>query len=306
MSSASHTAFPGADDTRQQPAKKPAPRFLGFDVTLDWLLRPLFGFGLAGIAVVATWYGGLWFALLIAIGSSAAVREWHRMLAGEGYGALMIVSVVGIVSATASAALIAHSPNPALEGVPWFALAAAAMVDSVLASTRRAKTLWHASALLYIGVPALSLVMIREIAPHGAWALFALFFAVWGSDTGALFSGSLIKGPKLWPALSPNKTWAGFFGGTAAGAVMATVVFAVVHANPWVGAALGTVAALVGHAGDLFESWVKRSVGRKNSGSLIPGHGGVLDRVDSMLFVAPVAAVVLLGLHFDPFVIGAP
>ena len=289
---------------RPDPATKSPRKVFGFDLTLDWLTRPLFGFGLAAIAIAATWYGGFWFALFIAVGASAAAREWHRMLAGPDYFWLTIVSVLGIVGATAFAVVALHTA--VFADVPWLILTSTALVDVFLSPRRRNAMLWHAGAMLYVGVPALSLVAIREMAPHGMWVLFALFFAVWLTDTGALITGNLLKGPKLWPALSPNKTWSGSIGGAVAGTLAATILFLFLRANPWHGALLGFCASVVGQLGDLFESFMKRKVGRKNSGSLIPGHGGVLDRIDSMLFVAPVAALAFLALHLDPFAWGTP
>ena len=303
MSGLSNTA--NAHD-RRGPAGKSPRKVFGFDLTLDWLTRPLFGFGLAAVAIAATWYGGFWFALFIAVGASAAAREWHRMLAGSNYFWLTFVSTVGIVAATGFAAYSVHAANQNLPGVPWLILAAAALLNLVLSPMRGNAMLWHAGAMLYVGVPALSLVTIREIAPNGVWELFALFVAVWLTDTGALITGNLLKGPKLWPALSPNKTWSGSFGGAIAGTLAAATLFLFLHASPWHGALLGLCASIVGQLGDLFESFVKRRVGRKNSGNLIPGHGGVLDRIDSMLFVAPVAALAFLALHIDPFAWAAP
>ncbi|MGN6515665.1 MAG: phosphatidate cytidylyltransferase [Rhizomicrobium sp.] len=292
-------------DDRQRPSARRPRRFLGFDVTLDWLLRPLFGFGLAAIAVAATWYGGFWFALFISAGASAAAREWHRMLAGENYFWLALVSVSAMIAAAGSEVAVSGLANPGLHAVPWLILAGGALINLALSPVRRGAMFWHAASMLYIGVPALCLVMIRQTAANGVAELFAIFFAVWLTDTGALLTGNLLKGPKLWPALSPNKTWAGFIGGTVFGMIAAAIVFIIARANPWHGVLLGLCAALIGHAGDLFESFVKRRVGRKNSGSLIPGHGGVLDRIDSMLFVAPVAALVFLALHIDPFTAAA-
>jgi phosphatidate cytidylyltransferase len=292
MSDTARDAAPARRKTRRQ--------FLGFDVTLDWVLRPLFGIVLAGIAVTAAYLGGYYFAVFVGAGCFAAAREWHRMVAGEKYGLLSIVSGVAIVTACLAEVVFAHSVK--FEGVPWLILAFGALVNSILASTRRVETLWHAGALFYIGVPALSLVAIRQVPSNGLWLMLPIFVAVWATDTGALFAGNLLKGPKLWPALSPNKTWAGFLGGTMFGALGAMAVFFFLHANLLYGAALGAAAAVVGHAGDLFESWVKRRVGRKDSGSLIPGHGGVLDRIDSILFVAPVAAFVFLALHVNPLI----
>ena len=283
---------------------KATRKFLGFDVTLDWLTRPLFGFGLAAIAVAATWYGGFWFALFIAAGASAAAREWHRMLPGTSYFWLTIVSIAGIVGAVASEVLVAA--NPVMAAIPWLILAAAALVNLLVSPKRRSAMLWHAASMLYIGIPALGLVAIREAAPNGVWALFALFIAVWLTDTGALITGNLLKGPKLWPALSPNKTWSGAIGGAIAGTLATALLFLFLRSSLWHGALLGLCASVIGQLGDLFESFLKRRVGRKNSGSLIPGHGGVLDRIDSMLFVAPVATLAFLVLQVDPLAWSVP
>lgn len=299
MSGFSNTA--GSQD-RPTSVEKPPRKFLGFEVTLDWLTRPLFGFGLAAIAIAAAWYGGFWFALFISVGASAAAREWHRMLPGTSYFWLTIVSVAGIVGSTGYE--VSTVANARLLVVPWLILGAAGLINMAISPKRRAAMLWHAASMLYIGVPALSLVAIREMAPSGVWVLLALFVAVWMTDTGALISGNLLKGPKLWPALSPNKTWSGSIGGAVAGTLAAAILFLILRSNPWHGALLGFCASVIGQLGDLFESFLKRRVGRKNSGSLIPGHGGVLDRIDSMLFVSPVAALAFLALHVDPFAMG--
>jgi phosphatidate cytidylyltransferase len=99
---------------------------------------------------------------------------------------------------------------------------------------------------------------------------------------------------------SPNKTWAGFLGGVLLPAAGLAIYVTLLHGTGWKAAILGVVLALAAHLGDLFESWIKRRVGRKNSGSLIPGHGGVLDRIDSTLFVAPIAALLVFGFGLDP------
>jgi phosphatidate cytidylyltransferase len=196
--------------------------------------------------------------------------------------------------------------NPQFAFVPWAILGAIAMLNLLLSAKRGLAAFWHGASMIYVGIPVISLVAIRETSAHGMWELFALFIAVWLTDTGALISGSLLKGPKLWPSVSPNKTWAGAIGGGIAGTVATAILFLFLRANPWVGALLGFFVSIVGQFGDLFESFLKRKVGRKNSGSLIPGHGGVLDRIDSMLFVAPVAAFVFLIAQMDPFMLGVP
>jgi phosphatidate cytidylyltransferase len=283
------------------PAKSPRG-FLSLVLTLDWLTRPLFGFALAAVAIAATWYGGFWFALFVAAGGAAAAREWHRMFAGANYFWVGLASVTGIAASSGMEVLVSASPQFAL--VPWAILGAIAVLNLLLSAKRGAAMLWHGASMIYVGVPVVSLVAIRETSAHGVWELFALFIAVWLTDTGALVSGSLFKGPKLWPAVSPNKTWAGAIGGALAGTIATAAFFLFLRANPWHGALLGLLASIVGQFGDLFESFLKRKVGRKNSGSLIPGHGGVLDRIDSMLFVAPVAAFVFLLVQMDPFALG--
>lgn len=301
MSGLSHTA----NNRRPDAAGKSPRTFLGFNVTLDWFTRPLFGFGLAALAIAATYYGSYWFALFITAGAIAAAREWHRMLPGSQYGWLSLASALAIVGAAGSAVFLTHAVDVFRAWIPWSILAAGALINLVLSPLQRNAMLWHAASMLYVGVPALCLVIIRQVPANGIWELFALFFAVWATDTGALFTGNLVKGPKLWPALSPNKTWSGAIGGAVAGTVATAVLFVVLDSNPWHGALVGLCASVVGQLGDLFESFLKRKVGRKDSGSLIPGHGGVLDRIDSMLFVGPVAALVFLALHVDPFALGA-
>jgi phosphatidate cytidylyltransferase len=294
-----------ANDHRSEAAMKSPRKFLGFNVTLDWFTRPLFGFGLAALAIAATYYGSYWFALFITAGAVAAAREWHRMLPGSQYGWLSVTSALGIAGSTGAAVFLMHPVEPQWIWIPWFVLVAGALVNLVLSPPRRGAMLWHAASMLYVGVPALCLVVIRQVPANGLWELLALFFAVWATDTGALFTGNLVKGPKLWPALSPNKTWSGAIGGAVAGTLATAMLFFVLASNPWLGALVGLCASVIGQFGDLFESFLKRKVGRKDSGSLIPGHGGVLDRIDSMLFVAPVAALVFLALHIDPFALGA-
>jgi phosphatidate cytidylyltransferase len=159
---------------------------------------------------------------------------------------------------------------------------------------------WHAFGAVYIGLPALALVLLRD-APRGAAIVGALFVAVWTTDTGALLFGRLIGGPKLAPILSPNKTWAGFLGGTVAAAIAEAIYSGVIGGSALRGITLGILLALASVCGDLFESWVKRQFRAKNTGSLIPGHGGMLDRIDSVLFAAPACAGLLVFSGLNPF-----
>jgi phosphatidate cytidylyltransferase len=179
-------------------------------------------------------------------------------------------------------------------------LAFGAVATAVTAFARGASPFLNGAGAIYIGVPALSVVALRTHSPQGALVVVALFIVIWAADTGALVTGRVFGGPKLIPTLSPNKTWAGFLGGVLLPAAGLAIYVTLLHGTGWKAAILGVVLALAAHLGDLFESWIKRRVGRKNSGSLIPGHGGVLDRIDSTLFVAPIAALLVFGFGLDP------
>ena len=270
----------------------------------QWVLRPLFAVLMAVVALGAMIGGGAWFAGFIAAVTIAGVREWHRMVTGGAYFFYAAISTLAIAAVLGLPFMVASAPP----GVPLLVLVVAALVNLAVAAVRRARPLWQAAGPLYLGIPGLALLRLRDVPQHGLWLVLILFVAVWAADTGALFSGKLIGGPKLAPVLSPNKTWAGFAGGTALAAAAASVALVLLGGSPLRGAATGVVLALVGHGGDLFESWVKRRVGRKDSGHLIPGHGGVLDRIDSILFAVPVCAALVylfgaqsvLGLGAQP------
>jgi phosphatidate cytidylyltransferase len=256
-------------------------------------LRIVLGFVLAGIAIASVFGGPAWFALFVGTGASAAVREWHRMRATANYGLDAIFNVLGLVGGLVALVLVPHTIWP------WAILLAGACASAISGAIRKGFPGWNFAGGLYIGGPSMLLVAMRALEPRGAWIVLGIFLVVWAADTGALVCGKLIGGPKFIPALSPNKTWAGFIGGVVVPAGVIAAYIAILHGNPLSAALFGGCMAVIGHAGDLFESSLKRRVGRKNTGNLLPGHGGVLDRIDSILFVAPVAAVLFFGLHID-------
>ena len=151
-----------------------------------------------------------------------------------------------------------------------------------------------------MGAAALAMMALRVLAPHGSMLVLGMLLAVWATDTGALVFGNLIGGPKLWPALSPNKTWAGFFGGLVTAAIIAAVYASALGMPVIRGAIFGAGISVVASAGDMFESWAKRMFRIKDSGGLIPGHGGVLDRIDSTLLAAIALATLVLVIGIDP------
>ena len=149
-------------------------------------------------------------------------------------------------------------------------------------------------------VLGLGLLLLRDAPEHGLAAVVVVFAIVWGTDSGAFFVGRAIGGPKLWPAISPKKTWAGAVGGLVAGIVIGLVVAGLARVSVAPGLALvSAFLSLASQAGDLSESAIKRHFGAKDSGIIVPGHGGMMDRVDGLVFA--VAAAVIIGLlHGGP------
>jgi len=154
--------------------------------------------------------------------------------------------------------------------------------------------------VFYVAVPAASLVWLRQlhVANHpaaGAEVVLYVLFVVWATDIGAYFAGRRIGGKKLAPRISPNKTWAGLIGGMVSASIVGGICAVFTPYPPsWVaGMDLGILLAVISQVGDLFESWLKRRIGAKDSSTLIPGHGGLLDRVDGLVFALPVFALFL-------------
>jgi len=157
--------------------------------------------------------------------------------------------------------------------------------------------LWRFAGLAYVAVPCASLIWLRDVrfennANAGARLVLFLMLVIWATDIGAYFAGRKIGGPKLAPRLSPSKTWAGLGGGILSAAIVGGISCSFTPYPPSLIACMdmGAVLAIVAQGGDLFESWLKRRIGAKNSGDLIPGHGGLLDRVDGLIFTTPLFA----------------
>ena len=256
--------------------------------------RAVSGIILILAAVLAVLAGGVVFGVFVIIGAVAGLREWHRLVNNGKLAPQMFITAISLVAAVA-VVLLSHQLRFAVT-----AIAAGALCALIWSSFRDRAPLWHAAGAIYLGVPAIALIMLRG-GPSGPWLLLGILLAVWSADTGALLGGRSIGGPKLVPRLSPNKTWAGFICGTLAGGIVEAVFVALWGGSAMAGFGFGVLIALFGHAGDLFESWVKRRFQAKDSGGLIPGHGGVLDRIDSLLFVAPVCAFLVFVTGLNPF-----
>jgi len=176
-------------------------------------------------------------------------------------------------------------------------LAALQMIREWDSITLNENIVWRLFGLAYVAIPCAALVWLRSV-PEGAAVVLSLLLAVWATDIGAYFAGRMLGGPKLAPAISPNKTWAGLGGGMLAAAIVMAICVSFSPYPTGVGSAVvvGFFVAILGQAGDLFESWIKRRAGVKDSGNLIPGHGGLLDRIDGLILTTPVfAGLVWLG-----------
>ncbi len=243
----------------------------------------------AGIPVLLalTWLGGLAFVVAAAAVFGLAAAEICRAAGIRASDPLGWLSALG---AGGCAAAAAHS-GEAQAG----ALTATAMVTLALAvaraETEQGFPRWSTAiaAAAYPGLLGGYLVLLRRLPDGNGWVLLALF-TTFAADTGAFFTGRTLRGPKLAPHVSPGKTVSGAAGGLLSGAVAAALLGALLdlEGGPVVHALLGTGAAVVSIAGDLGESLIKRSLGVKDMGHVFPGHGGLMDRLDSILFVAPV------------------
>lgn len=159
------------------------------------------------------------------------------------------------------------------------------------------RPLWLAFGVLYIALSCWALWRLRLDPEWGRVTLFWLLAVVWGADTGGYVFGMTLRGPKLAPTISPNKTWSGFAGGTLFSAVAGWGVLAFAKdGDAGVNVLLFSAAiGVVSQVGDLFESWVKRRFGVKDSGSIIPGHGGLFDRIDGLVAAAIASVVINIG-----------
>ncbi|MBI5164122.1 MAG: phosphatidate cytidylyltransferase [Magnetospirillum sp.] len=246
--------------------------------------RVLSALVLAPPALLAAWWGDVAFAVLAAVAAAIMCWEWSTIVAKE----FSIVQRLGAV-------LLAAAPLTLLVA-PAVAVALVLVAAAVAGLAGGVHRTWLAGGVLYAGVPALALVWLRGDYAVGRETVFWLLLLVWATDIGAYASGRLIGGPKLLRAVSPNKTWAGLIGGMiCAAAVGWGMALVLGSANPpMVGLGSGAL-AVVAQAGDLFESWIKRRFGVKDSSAIIPGHGGVLDRVDGLLAAAVAVAVATLA-----------
>ena len=260
----------------------------------DLTTRFVAGVVMIAVALIAIFVGGWLFRLLVAAGAAVMLIEWgdmHRVRRPISYIAAAGLTLMLLISSG-----ILFAPGEQVEAIGgesfdpvWSGFAVAAVLALVVgALARRPAMAW---GFLYIAVPAFALIVLE-------WAWFGLVLwamvVTWSTDIFAYAAGRAIGGPKLAPRISPNKTWAGLAGGVIGAAVLGGLV------AWWLGLgqpflALGGLMGLLAQGGDLYESGVKRRLGVKDSGTLLPGHGGVLDRLDGLMPVAVLTLAILMA-----------
>ncbi len=251
------------------------------------VLRTLSAAVLVPVTLGAVWAGGIWFALLILIVGLVAAWEWTRLVhAGGRQLVFLCLYAAAVLASMAAVQFGAYRYAVPIVIVCWLS----AMVLCLRGNS--GNKFLAAVGVPYICLPVISLISLRLHETYGLWSLVWLLIVIWATDTGAFFAGRALGGPKLATRFSPKKTWSGAIAGLLAAAA-AAIVLATMLELP--GAlALGFFSVLIsasGQVGDLFESAVKRRAGVKDSSALIPGHGGVLDRIDSLVVAAPLAWV---------------
>ncbi|HUO22983.1 MAG TPA: phosphatidate cytidylyltransferase [Caulobacteraceae bacterium] len=252
---------------------------------------------LAPAMLYCAFVGGWLLMAVVAASVILVALEWARMSAPAA-PRRVAAAVTTAVLAAALTDQVGHYR------IAWLVLVLGSGVCALASRAAAARPADAAFGVLYIGAPSLALIWLRAWGGGGQMWTFLVLASAWSADIVAFLAGNVFKGPKLWPQFSPNKTWSGFFGGLIAATLAAAAVArvgAIWRPNELsVGEALlvGAFAGLATMAGDLWESMLKRRFGVKDSGGLIPGHGGLLDRIDGLMFalLAVAAARVLVNL----------
>ncbi len=274
------------------PAEDPAPRPSPARVSSDLRHRTLSALVLVPLVLGLTVFGGWPFAALWVLAGLAILYEWSAM---ARLGKRTLWLTLGAVAVVVGAGMLVFgSRSSALGTVLGCAAVAALLVPR--------QSVWSLSGVLVAAAAALPIIALRGEGPLGLLAVLFIYAVVWATDIFAYFVGRALGGPKLWPRVSPNKTWSGAIGGAVAGVVAGVVVVAVGGvADLWPAGVIALALSAVSQAGDLAESAVKRRCGVKDASRLIPGHGGILDRLDGFA-AAALAALLLAELHggMDP------
>ena len=246
---------------------------------------------LAPAVLLCIWWGGLPYALMMLCASLGLAWEWVALCGADPPGSPGLMVLISI-AAGACCAVLGQAP------IGLLMLAVGTILTAVAARLADPPAHWRALAagVPYIGVAVIALIWLREDIGTGLANILFLLALVWASDIGAYLIGRVLGGPKLAPTVSPGKTWSGALGGLFAAVAVAVFVTSIQResASFWRVAGIAAMLGVVSQSGDLLESLIKRHFGVKDSSQLIPGHGGLLDRLDALLIAAPFAALLAL------------
>jgi phosphatidate cytidylyltransferase len=245
------------------------------------------------LALAATLFSPCSFLVLVMVGGWIVAWEWGRLTRGNGFDGTAFVATVSVAAIVVFVAL----------GRPDYALLILAAAAAAIGATTYASggAAWSVGGLIYAALPAAALVWLRSDPSLGLIAILYLFAVAWTTDTASYAAGRLIGGPRLAPRISPNKTWSGFVVGALVPALVGVAFAVALKSSSAAWLTLVSVAlALACQLGDLMESWVKRRFGAKDMSQLIPGHGGLLDRIDGLLVAAVLAGVIALRNPAEP------
>ena len=251
---------------------------------------------LVPLALGTAYLGGWVFAVFWGVAAIVVMWEWTLLVSGDDRRSVLMTGIVAVTLAVALAASSAGADDSLREmrlvAAP-VVLAMGMLAAAIIAPRNQA--FWVAAGIPYAGAMGLAPIVLRADDEFGFTALVLLFAVVWATDIGAYFFGRSLGGPKLAPQLSPKKTWSGAIAGLACAAIAAVLVVQVARVGSVIAAIIvAIVLSVLAQAGDLFESALKRRFGVKDSSFLIPGHGGLMDRLDG--FVAAAVLACLVGL----------
>lgn len=232
------------------------------------------GLALAAIGALVLWIGGALAVIALALMLATILWELDRMIGGSGGSRLGLAVAIGF-------GVLALVATPLWGFLP--ALVAIVVGAFICVALSGPGTNWMAAGLAYCATPACFLLLMRQSEPYGVYLVLWLVAVVVATDVGAYFVGRIVGGPKLWLRVSPGKTWSGALGGLSAAMLVSLLLGPLAGIGALAALALGIGVAVAAQLGDLLESSVKRRFGVKDLSGLIPGHGGVMDRVDGLL-----------------------
>lgn len=259
------------------------------------LLRIISASVLGPIVLAVVWLQGPLLAALVLAGMAGMTWEWGRLAAGGRFGPAGIATVMTGEAAIAALVIGAWGGTACL-----VALSGGACVYAVAVARRMPEPLWAALGTLWIVLGTVAFFWLAQPPGQGRQTALWLLLLVWANDIAAYVAGRSIGGPKLAPQLSPNKTWAGFVGGVAASGLIGALALGVGWASGISIVVISLALGVASQLGDLAESLAKRHFGVKDSSGLIPGHGGLLDRVDGLLAASILAGAICLAIGRSP------